>query len=267
MGTHPIFESDFDCLTELKMAYRSIQARLGVIRPCYYDPCFNIKAATEKAKGVVLFMHGLGDSGMGWAQIFAMQAARPEVRYLFPSANNIPVTLNMGMEMPSWFDIKQLAHEHAKNDDSRYCREGMNLAQSKINELIEQVLSEEGLTSKELVIAGFSQGGALAYHTALNHYDELAGICAMSSWLADDSTVLKPYLEGKPLPCPIQHHHGDSDPMVMMDSAVQSTKSLVDLTKGEKDKFEFFSYPGMEHTSCDKEMKNVDSFIGRVLNL
>ena len=58
--------------------------------------------------------------------------------------------------------------------------------------------------------------------------------------------------EGKPLPCPIQHHHGDSDPMVMMDSAVQSTKSLIDLTKGDKDKFEFFSYPGMEHTSCDK---------------
>ena len=67
-------------------------------------------------------MHGLGDSGMGWAQIFAMQAARPEVRYVFPSANNIPVTLNMGMEMPSWFDIKQLAHAQAKNDDSRYCR-------------------------------------------------------------------------------------------------------------------------------------------------
>ena len=145
--------------------------------------------------------------------------------------------------------------------------DGMLLAQSKINELIDQILDEEGLTSNELVIAGFSQGGALAYHTALNHYDNLAGIVAMSSWLADDERVLKPYQEGKPLPGPIQHHHGDFDPMVTIDSAIQSTQLLKELTKGNTEEFELFSYPGMEHTSCEQEMANVDSFIGRVLNL
>lgn len=143
----------------------------------------------------------------------------------------------------------------------------MILAQSKINELIDQILDEEGLTSNELIIAGFSQGGALAYHTALNHYDNLGGIIAMSSWLADHERVLKPYQEGKALPGPIQHHHGDFDPMVTIESAIQSTQLLKELTNGDKDQFEFFSYPGMEHTSCEAEMANVDSFIGRCFNL
>ena len=99
------------------MAYRSLQARFGVI-PSRYHPCFNIKTEIEgDTKGVVFFMHGLGDMGMGWAQLFAMQA-HPKVRYVFPSANNMPVTLNMGMEMPSWFDIKNLAH----GDEDRYDR-------------------------------------------------------------------------------------------------------------------------------------------------
>ena len=62
-------------------------------------------------------MHGLGDMGMGWAHLFAMQA-HSGVRYVFPSANHMPVTLNMGMEMPSWFDIKNLSHD----DNDRYDR-------------------------------------------------------------------------------------------------------------------------------------------------
>ena len=101
------------------MAYRSLQARFGVI-PSRYHPCFNIKSEGE-TKGVVFFMHGLGDSGMGWAQLFAMQNAHPNVRYVFPSANNMPVSLNMGMEMPSWFDIKNIP-SHAANSEDRYDR-------------------------------------------------------------------------------------------------------------------------------------------------
>ena len=54
-------------------------------------------------------MHGLGDSGMGWADAFANYCADPNVRYIFPSAKEMPVTLNMGMSMPSWFDIKELS--------------------------------------------------------------------------------------------------------------------------------------------------------------
>ena len=60
-------------------------------------------------QGVVFFMHGLGDSGMGWADAFANYCADPNVRYIFPSAKEMPVTLNMGMSMPSWFDIKELS--------------------------------------------------------------------------------------------------------------------------------------------------------------
>lgn len=94
--------------------WRQMQARLGVMKGCKYHPCFNIKADGE-CKGVVFFMHGLGDQGMGWAGEFANQA-HPNVRYVFPSANNMPVSLNNGMEMPSWFDIKDLSSQ----TDERY---------------------------------------------------------------------------------------------------------------------------------------------------
>ena len=89
--------------------WRNVQARLGVIKPHKYHPCFNIKAEKE-CKGLVFFMHGLGDMGMGWAEGFAYHA-HPNVRYIFPSANQMPVTLNMGMKMPSWFDIKDLSDQ------------------------------------------------------------------------------------------------------------------------------------------------------------
>ena len=94
--------------------FRNIQARLGVIKGSKYHPCFNIKAERE-CKGVVFFMHGLGDNGMGWTEGFASQA-HPNLRYVFPSANHMPVSLNLGMEMPSWFDIKELS----ENIEDRY---------------------------------------------------------------------------------------------------------------------------------------------------
>ena len=70
------------------------------------------------------------------------------------------------------------------------------------------------MTRKELVLGGFSQGGALAYHTAFNHFDEIGGLLIMSSWLCDSEAVLSKYKNGKSLPGPISHHHGDIDPMV-----------------------------------------------------
>ena len=91
---------------------------------------------------------------------------------------------------------------------------GLNEAATNITEIVDGILAEENLTRKELVLGGFSQGGALAYHTAFNHFDEIGGLLIMSSWLCDSETVLSKYKNGKPLPGPISHHHGDIDPMV-----------------------------------------------------
>jgi len=243
------------------MAWRSIQARLGVIQGNRYHPCFNIKS-DGNTKGVVFFMHGLGDMGMGWAQLFAMQA-HPNVRYVFPSANHMPVTLNMGMDMPSWFDIKNLSHD----DNDRYDRDGLNEAATNITEIVDGILSEENLTRNELVLGGFSQGGALAYHTAFNHFDSIGGLLIMSSWLCDSETVLSKYKNGVKLPGPISHHHGDIDPMVPHFMAVESTNALKELTSNDESLFKFTTYTGLEHSSCDEEMKDADSFISRCLNL
>ena len=62
-------------------------------------------------------MHGLGDSGMGWADAFANYCADPNVRYIFPSAKEMPVTLNMGMSMPSWFDLYGLSPDSNEDEE------------------------------------------------------------------------------------------------------------------------------------------------------
>ena len=85
--------------------------------------------------------------------------------------------------------------------------------------MTDEILEEEQLTRNDLVLGGFSQGGALAYHAAFNHFDNVAGILTMSTWLCDHETILQKYFDGKSLPGPISHHHGDIDPMVTLDSA------------------------------------------------
>jgi predicted esterase len=94
--------------------WHKMAGRISVLKGNRYHPALNIKPEGN-CKGVVFFMHGLGDNGMGWTEGFA-QMAHPNIRYIFPSANMQPVSLNMGMEMPSWFDIKDLS----THSDERY---------------------------------------------------------------------------------------------------------------------------------------------------
>ena len=120
-----------------------------------------------------------------------------------------------------------------------------------------------------MVIGGFSQGGALAYNIAFRHYDEVAGILTMSTFLPVDLTsennFLAKFEAGAPLPGPISQHHGDSDPMVRYEAAKSGAEYLKKLAKpGE---FEFVTYRGMQHSSCPEEMDNVDVFIKKVLNV
>ena len=133
--------------------------------------------------------------------------------------------------------------------------------------IVDSILEEEKLSRKQLVIGGFSQGGALAFNIALRHYDEVAGILAMSTFLPVDgeAKMLGKYMAGAPLPGPISQHHGDSDPMVNINSALAGAEVLKKYAK--EGEFNFYTYPGLQHSSCPEEMSKVDEFINSVLNV
>ena len=119
------------------------------------------------------------------------------------------------------------------------------------------------------MIGGFSQGGALAYNIALSHYEKVAGIVVMSSFLPipndPSKSILAKFSKGQGLPGPISQHHGDSDPMVDINMALKGAEFLNELAKDGE--FEFLTYSGLQHSSCPEEMNNVEKFIQKALKL
>ncbi|XP_044522215.1 acyl-protein thioesterase 1 isoform X2 [Gracilinanus agilis] len=200
-----------------------------------------IVPAARKATAAVIFLHGLGDTGHGWAEAFA-GIRSSHVKYICPHAPVMPVTLNMKMAMPSWFDIIGLS------PDSQEDEQGIKQAAENIKALIDQEV-KNGIPSHRIILGGFSQGGALSLYTALTTQQKLAGVIALSCWL--------------PLRSSFPQCHGDSDPLVphMFGSlTVEKLKLLVNPCN-----VSFSTYEGMMHGSCNQEMLDVKNFIDKVL--
>ncbi|KAK2164133.1 hypothetical protein LSH36_68g05012 [Paralvinella palmiformis] len=174
---------------------------------------------------------------------------QPHIRYVCPTANAIPVTLNGGMRMPSWFDVFGLDMK---------CKEDVDGIKAAADLLQKYIAEEEkkGIDRSRIVVGGFSQGGAVALYSALT-YDKppLAGIVALSTWL--------PLAQGFPQAAkanketPIFQAHGLADPIVNYNFG----KITSELVKSFNSKLEFKSYQDMGHSSCQKEMDDVKKFI------
>uniref|UniRef100_A0A8U7N3E7 palmitoyl-protein hydrolase n=1 Tax=Corvus moneduloides TaxID=1196302 RepID=A0A8U7N3E7_CORMO len=132
-------------------------------------------SGAERETAAVIFLHGLGDTGHSWAD--ALSSIRlPYVKYICPHAPRIPVTLNMKMVMPSWFDLMGLTPD-APEDEA-----GIKKAAENIKAIIEHEM-KNGIPPNRIILGGFSQGGALSLYTALTCQHQLAGIVALSCWL------------------------------------------------------------------------------------
>lgn len=218
----------------------------------------------------VIFSHGLGDTGNGWAQGFEYEVAPQlrHIRFVFPTARSIPVTLNGGMRMPAWYDIPSL-------DRNRLLMEAEGITDSAA--LIQSIavveadrLAKHG-ASKRVVIGGFSQGAALSLLSAHTFPDRLAGVAALSGYLTAQ-TELKAKWEQANSDAPLFMAHGQYDPVVPYESGSKSYDLLVDLKKGRltaadagtgRD-WSFNTYP-MEHTSSPAEMQDFVAFLRRVV--
>lgn len=208
-------------------------------------------AASARHTATLIFFHGLGDTGNGWAS--SMGAIRsPHVKVVCPTAPTMPVTLNAGFKMPSWFDLRSLDPGCPEDE------EGIRKAAEMVHNLIAQEVAT-GISTKQIVLGGFSQGGALAVYSALTFPEPLAGIIALSAWLPLHQKFPAHALGNKNTP--LLQCHGDCDPIVPYKWGQMTATFL----KQFMTQTEFKTYRGVMHTSCDEEMLDMKKFIEKVL--
>ena len=167
-----------------------------------------VLAPAGPASASVIWLHGLGADGHDFVPIVPelKLPATPGIRFVFPHAPMRPVTLNMGMRMRAWYDIRTLTAE------GRADEEGLRASLARVKELIaaERAL---GIAPGRIVIAGFSQGAATALHVALRHPEPLAGVLALSSYLPLQATLAAELSEANKA-TPILMCHGQQDPVL-----------------------------------------------------
>jgi phospholipase/carboxylesterase len=202
----------------------------------------------------VIWLHGLGADGHDFEPVVPEIVRRKERawRFVFPHAPERPVTINGGMSMRAWYDI--LGLERTTAEDAA----GFRASDALVRQLIEQQAAR-GIPAGRVVLAGFSQGGAVSLYTALRYPQRLAGILALSCYLP-----LPNSLPAERAPAnagvPIFMAHGLSDPMLPITMGLGSR----DLLKSSGFAVEWHQYP-MGHSVCEAEIADIREFLRRVL--
>lgn len=203
------------------------------------------------ANASIIWLHGLGADGHDFADIVpALQLpADLPLRFIFPHAPAIPVTLNQGYVMPAWFDIIDIAI------DGRRDIAGMERAVAMIYELIQAEINK-GIEPTRLLLAGFSQGAATALMTALVHPQCIGGVLGLSGFLPDLSALDR--YQGPRFPCFLAH--GTQDPIVpfALGKATKDALIAADFPVSWHD------YP-MAHQVCAEEISDISIWITAML--
>ena len=205
------------------------------------------------ADAAVIWLHGLGADGSDFVPIVPELRLPSDmaVRFIFPNAPSIPVSINQGYVMPAWYDILEM-------DVSRRVDETqLRASAAAVHELVEAQMAA-GIGSRRIILAGFSQGGAVVLEAGLSCPHPLAGIMSLSSYFptADTVTVNQANRE-----LPIRVFHGTADPVVREALGQQAVAALQ--AKGYKP--EYSSYP-MQHTVCLEEIRDISSWLQSTLN-
>jgi phospholipase/carboxylesterase len=217
-------------------------------------PCIELEP-TQPATAAVIWLHGLGADGNDFAPIVPQLGlgSNHPLRFIFPHAPSIPVTLNGGFVMPAWYDIKSL---DARGQDEA----GIRASDAEVQKLIAREV-ERGIVIERIVVAGFSQGGAIALFTGLRYPERLAGIMALSTYLVVPD-VLETELAAANRQVPIFQAHGSFDPMVSYDKGLATQRWLEE--RGWQ--VEAHDYP-MAHQVCLEEIQAIGGWLREVLAL
>ncbi|MFA5549129.1 MAG: alpha/beta fold hydrolase [Porticoccaceae bacterium] len=209
-----------------------------------YLPTIDMPAADQPASAAVIWLHGLGASGDDFVPIVPelRLPADAAIRFVFPQAPTIPVTVNGGYRMPAWYDILDM------NIERKLDRAQLLASAQKIHDLIDREIAR-GIASERILLAGFSQGGAVAYEAALTYPKPLAGLLALSTYFATADTVA-PHAANRQLP--IHIFHGSGDPVVPEILGRRAVESLTALGYAPG----YSSYP-MGHEVCIEEIADI----------
>jgi len=203
----------------------------------------------------VIWMHGLGDDGSGWSQVVPSLGLPKElpVRFIFPHAPVMAVTINNGMRMRAWYDIRQA------NLNERADLDGVRRSQAHVDALLAREASR-GIAPRRALLAGFSQGGAIALYAGLRFDARLAGIIALSAYLIGADQV-DAQASSANRDVPIFMAHGTQDQVIALAWAEHSR----DLLEAGGWPLEWRAYP-MDHAAVIEELAAAGAFIERVLS-
>jgi phospholipase/carboxylesterase len=203
----------------------------------------------------IIFLHGLGDSGNGFAP-FAQEldlAAAGPLRFIFPHAPTRPVTVNGGYVMRAWYDILALDARELREDEA-----GLRQSQALVEALIAREKAR-GIAAERIVLAGFSQGCAMTLMTGLRHAERLAGLVGLSGYLPLAAKA-EAERHAANRETPVFLAHGTSDPVIPIARARQSRDALVALGQP----VEWHEYP-MPHSVSAAEIVDLQRWLLRVL--
>ena len=205
-------------------------------------------------RACIIWLHGLGADGHDFETLIPQLGLVDAlgVRVLLPHAPHRPVTINSGMVMPAWYDIR--AADFSRGEDS----EGIRESEQQLQALVRREV-DNGIPPERIVLAGFSQGGAIALHTGLRYPQPLAGILALSSYLPLADTLAKEAAAANSR-VPIMMAHGTQDPVVPVMLALQSRDRLEQLGY----RVNWHSYP-MQHALCPEEVGELRDWLQRRL--
>ncbi len=230
-------------------------------------PHITIETATNPQASII-WLHGLGADGHDFESIVP-QLGLPNdlaIRFIFPHAPSIPVSLNGGYIMPAWYDIKRNTLKQSESNQNNtkqnslgreHDRQGIHQSSQAIQLLIEQE-HRRGIASSRIILAGFSQGAAMALHIGLRQRDQLAGIMALSGYLLLPEDTAE--WQAGTTETAVFMAHGQHDPVVDFTLGQQTCRQL----ESHDYNVEWHCYP-MEHSVCIEEIQDIGQWIGNVL--
>lgn len=200
------------------------------------------------ADACVFILHGLGADGHDFEPLVPALTLKEglDVRFILPHAPRLPVTINGGMVMPAWYDIHEMSLD--RRVDTRQLVSSAERIQALVQEQI-----DHGIDSRRIILAGFSQGGAVAYQAALSFPAPLGGLLAMSTYFATAETI---ELNEANRGLPIEIHHGSFDPVVpeALGKAAQQRLQALDYPVNYR------SYP-MAHAVCPQQVGDIAAWL------
>ncbi|UAA38380.1 carboxylesterase [Paraneptunicella aestuarii] len=212
-------------------------------------PYVEVNPAT-KPDAVVIWLHGLGDSGNGFAPIVPQLHLPVDlaVRFVFPHAPIRPITVNNGMQMRAWYDLKSLSFQ------DRADMEGVEDSSQRVEALIEAEIAN-GVPSNRIILAGFSQGGVIAYHLGLRYANKLAGLICLSTYMCEPDMNAKNWPDINKT-TPIFSAHGVYDDVVPI--ALGRTAYEKAIEQGFN--ASWAQYP-MQHNVCLEQIQDISKWL------